>query len=98
MDVMKTFPDGHFDLAIVDPPYSDDSPEGAVDLPRLVRLAAEASMRASEAEDVARSCYYTDPEMRRYAAAEMRKERAESRSLFALANIQAQATQPEEKR
>jgi hypothetical protein len=76
-------------------PIKSDSPDGAVDLPRFVRLAAEASMRASEAEDVARSCYYTDPEMSRYAAAEMRKERAESRSLFALANTNALAAPTE---
>ena len=28
MDVMKTFPDGHFDLAIVDPPYAVGASDG----------------------------------------------------------------------
>jgi len=66
-----------------------------VGLHPLVRLAAEASMRANQAEEVARGAYGKDSEMCRYAVDEMKRERAESRRLFSEANRGNRNTSPD---
>ena len=57
----------------------------------LGQRSAEASIRANQAEEVARATYYADPEMSAYSRSVMRRERDEARRLLALAQEVASA-------
>jgi len=53
MDALKEYPDGYFDLAIVDPPYGDGNAGGGItDLLLAVGLADISSAKAKKTENV----------------------------------------------